>query len=82
MTVRDYTRRGQHKTILQLLVLSAYTIRYAHTYSSGLLPRDFQLFLALRKNFVGRRFGSNAEVTQAVKRFFCMQSPEFFLEGF
>ncbi|GFV63103.1 hypothetical protein TNCV_2461761 [Trichonephila clavipes] len=42
---------------------------------------NFQLFLALKKKLVRRRCGSNAEVKQAVKCFFRMQSPEFFLGG-
>ncbi|GFW66715.1 transposable element Tc3 transposase [Trichonephila clavipes] len=43
-----------------------------------LAPSDFHLFLALKKTLARRRFGSNAEVKQAVKRFFRMKSPEFF----
>ncbi|GFU98042.1 histone-lysine N-methyltransferase SETMAR [Trichonephila clavipes] len=48
-------------------------------YSLDIAPSDFHLFTALKKN---RRFESYAEVKQAVKRFFRMQSPEFLLEGF
>ncbi|GFX83382.1 hypothetical protein TNCV_909001 [Trichonephila clavipes] len=44
-------------------------------YSTDLTPSDFHLFLALK--LAGRPFGSNAEVKQAAKRFFRMQSPEF-----
>ncbi|GFV81722.1 histone-lysine N-methyltransferase SETMAR [Trichonephila clavipes] len=51
-------------------------------YSPDLAPSDFPLFPALKKNLAGKRFGSNFDVKQAVKRFFRMQSPEFFLEGF
>ncbi|GFV64836.1 histone-lysine N-methyltransferase SETMAR [Trichonephila clavipes] len=50
--------------------------------SSDFAPRESPLFPALKKNFTARRFGSNAEVKQAVKRFFRTQNPEFFLEGF
>ncbi|GFW53548.1 mariner Mos1 transposase [Trichonephila clavipes] len=50
-------------------------------YNPDLAPNDFHLYPSLKKNLTGRRFGSNAEVKQAVKRFFRMQSPEFFLEG-
>ncbi|GFT00531.1 histone-lysine N-methyltransferase SETMAR [Trichonephila clavipes] len=45
------------------------------TYSPDLEPDDFHLFPALKKNLAGRCFGSNAEVKQAVKLFFRMQSP-------
>ncbi|GFX79828.1 histone-lysine N-methyltransferase SETMAR [Trichonephila clavipes] len=48
-------------------------------YSSDLATSDFHLFPALKKNLVGRRFGSNAEVKQGVKHLFRMQSPQFFL---
>ncbi|GFS81724.1 histone-lysine N-methyltransferase SETMAR [Trichonephila clavipes] len=51
-------------------------------YSPDLATSDFHLRLLLKKNLAGRRFGSNAEVKQAVKLFFRMQSLEFFLEGF
>ncbi|GFW45886.1 histone-lysine N-methyltransferase SETMAR [Trichonephila clavipes] len=51
-------------------------------YSLDLIPSDFHLFPALKKNLAGRSFGSNAEVKLAVKLLFHMQSPEFFLEGF
>ncbi|GFX01787.1 hypothetical protein TNCV_1021901 [Trichonephila clavipes] len=37
---------------------------------------------SVMKNLAGRFFGSNAEVKQAVKLFFRMQNPEFFLDGF
>ncbi|GFW55103.1 hypothetical protein TNCV_2787181 [Trichonephila clavipes] len=37
-----------------------------------LAPSDFYLFLALKKNLAGRRFKSNAEVKQSVKRFLRM----------
>ncbi|GFY15653.1 histone-lysine N-methyltransferase SETMAR [Trichonephila clavipes] len=50
-------------------------------YSPDLAPSDFHLFPALKKNLAKRRFVSNTEVKQAVKRF-RMQSPEFLLEGF
>ncbi|GFU86688.1 histone-lysine N-methyltransferase SETMAR [Trichonephila clavipes] len=51
-------------------------------YSPNLTPSDFYLFQSLKKNLASRRFGSNSEVKQAVKRFFRMQSPEFFLVDF
>ncbi|GFY21034.1 histone-lysine N-methyltransferase SETMAR [Trichonephila clavipes] len=51
-------------------------------YSPDLATSDFHLFPTLKKNFAGRPFGSNVEVKQALKCFFRMQSPEFFLEGF
>ncbi|GFW85440.1 histone-lysine N-methyltransferase SETMAR [Trichonephila clavipes] len=58
--------------------------KYLHhqPYSSDIAPSDFYLFLALKKDLARRCFGSNAEVKQAVKRFFHMQSPEFLLERF
>ncbi|PRD23025.1 UNVERIFIED_CONTAM: mariner\T [Trichonephila clavipes] len=46
-------------------------------FSPDLSPSEFYLFPSLRKNLTGRRFGSNAEIKQDVKRFFHMQSPEF-----
>ncbi|GFV65461.1 histone-lysine N-methyltransferase SETMAR [Trichonephila clavipes] len=50
-------------------------------YSPHLAATDFHLFPALKKNLAGRRFRSNFEIKQAVKRFFCMQCPESFLGG-
>ncbi|GFV52429.1 mariner Mos1 transposase [Trichonephila clavipes] len=50
-------------------------------YNPNIAPSYFHLFPALMKNLAWKRFGSNAVVKQAVKRFFCMQSP-FSLEGF
>ncbi|GFT51752.1 histone-lysine N-methyltransferase SETMAR [Trichonephila clavipes] len=37
-------------------------------YSVDLAPSDFHLVPALKKNLIGRRFGSNAEVKQTAKR--------------
>ncbi|GFT29001.1 histone-lysine N-methyltransferase SETMAR [Trichonephila clavipes] len=51
-------------------------------YSPDLAPRGFYLFPALKKNLTGKRFGSNAEVKQVVKRFFRVQSPELFMDDF
>ncbi|GFU34682.1 hypothetical protein TNCV_1993931 [Trichonephila clavipes] len=42
-------------------------------YISDIAPSDFRLFPASKENFAERCFGSNAEVTQAVKRFFRMK---------
>ena len=47
-------------------------------YSPDLSLSDFHLFLAL-KNLGRWHFRSNAKIKQAVKRFFPMQSPYFFL---
>ncbi|GFV29988.1 hypothetical protein TNCV_3100651 [Trichonephila clavipes] len=46
-------------------------------HSPDLIPSDFHLCPALKKNLAGRRFGSNSEVKQAVKRVFHVQSPFF-----
>ncbi|GFW66135.1 histone-lysine N-methyltransferase SETMAR [Trichonephila clavipes] len=61
----------QRKTISQLLIGSAYTIRPV-LISHQVTILCFWLW----------RSGSNAEVKQAVRRFLRMQSPEFFLGGF
>ncbi|GFW24463.1 hypothetical protein TNCV_607041 [Trichonephila clavipes] len=50
---------------------------------SDLAPSDFYLFrlpssIILKKNLAG----SNAKVKEAIRRFFRMQSPDFFLGGF
>ncbi|GFV06778.1 histone-lysine N-methyltransferase SETMAR [Trichonephila clavipes] len=55
---------------------------YHPPYSADLAPSDFHLYPDLKKNLAQRCFGSNAEIQQGVKRFFHMQSPEFFLRGF
>ncbi|GFV43962.1 hypothetical protein TNCV_492871 [Trichonephila clavipes] len=57
VTTRDHIRRRQRKTVLQLSVGSGNTIR-----QTILAPSDFYLFPPLKKNFAGRRFGSNTEV--------------------
>ncbi|GFS90055.1 histone-lysine N-methyltransferase SETMAR [Trichonephila clavipes] len=49
-------------------------------YTPDLAPSDFHLFPALKKNLAGRVSAINAEVKQAVKRFFLMQSLEFSVE--
>ncbi|GFX64911.1 histone-lysine N-methyltransferase SETMAR [Trichonephila clavipes] len=51
-------------------------------HSLNLAPSDFHLLPVLKKNLARKRFGSNAEVKQAVKHFFRMQSPEFLLKRF
>ncbi|GFY24365.1 histone-lysine N-methyltransferase SETMAR [Trichonephila clavipes] len=50
-------------------------------YSPDLTLSDFH-YPSLKKNLAGRRYGSNEEVKQAVKRFFQGHNPEFFLEDF
>ncbi|GFU00094.1 histone-lysine N-methyltransferase SETMAR [Trichonephila clavipes] len=52
------------------------------SYSPDFALSDFHVFPALKKNLIRRSFESNAEIKQAVKGFFRMQSPEFFLEEF
>ncbi|GFV73160.1 histone-lysine N-methyltransferase SETMAR [Trichonephila clavipes] len=51
-------------------------------YSPDLATSDFYLFPALNKNLTGRNLESNAEVKQCIKRFYRMQSSEFFLDIF
>ncbi|GFW05012.1 histone-lysine N-methyltransferase SETMAR [Trichonephila clavipes] len=53
------------------------------TYITVLISyQETHVFPGLKKNFTLRCFGCDAEVKQAVKRFFRMQSPEFSLEVF
>ncbi|GFX30114.1 histone-lysine N-methyltransferase SETMAR [Trichonephila clavipes] len=70
------TRPRQRKTIATL----GWERLHHPSRSPDLTLSDFHA--ALKKNLVRMRFGSNAEVKQAIKLFFRMQSPEFFLKGF
>ncbi|GFW84897.1 hypothetical protein TNCV_681851 [Trichonephila clavipes] len=69
----DDSATATQNHIEALVVGSACPIRH-----TVLISHQVHLAPALKKNLVGRRFGSNAEV----KLFFHMQSQEFFLEGF
>ncbi|GFW96806.1 histone-lysine N-methyltransferase SETMAR [Trichonephila clavipes] len=80
MALGDHTRRRKCRTN-HITALGCERLHH-QTYCPDLALSDFHLFPALKKNLAGRPFVSNAEFKLAAKRFFRMQSPEFFLGDF
>ena len=78
----DNTRRYLVMVMQNHIATLGWECQHYLPYSPDLARSDFHLFPALKKNLGERHFGSNTEVKQVVQRFFHIQSPDFFLEGF
>ena len=50
-------------------------------YSPDLAPSDFHLFPALKKSLGGQKFSTDAELQEAVKKWFQRQDAQFFEDG-
>ncbi|GFY18578.1 hypothetical protein TNCV_2398031 [Trichonephila clavipes] len=76
----DDIRRPHSVTATQnhIATLGWECLHHSH-YSPDLAQSDFHVFQAVKKNLARRQFGSTAEVKQAFKCFFRIQSSKFFL---
>ncbi|GFV56553.1 hypothetical protein TNCV_213131 [Trichonephila clavipes] len=78
----DYNAGPFSVTVTQIHIsILGWDLLHNSPYIHDLASSDIHRFSTLKKNLARRHFGSNAEVKQAVKRFFIMQYPEIYLEG-